>query len=373
MIITCPYCFQKFDDTRVHFRMKTAYKAGTEAPLPDGYDDWDEVASRFPSGAQKDALMAENAKHQFFTQRPDEKYEKFWETFGGVTTELRPEDAMDAIEPYLRPVADPNNVSHQRYLRPRARGKDGSASYLHFDADGMADAVCDCEGKVSNMRVCPECHNPLPIHYGKNPVKFISVIGVSGAGKTVYLSQLIRNILGNAAKVGLSAHITSNSTRQFLKENPIQMNVPLPGSTQPETFVQPLFYDLMRNLPDNRKEINTIVLYDIAGENCTDDEKMVSFGSFVRHSDGIILLLDPKKLPFMADDGCGDVESITAVLDTLYLTITGGNSAKSQIPLAVCIPKADKPSIQQIFSYNPQEDFVWYQPPTPQRKWFQKR
>ncbi len=372
-MITCPYCFKKFEDNRVHFRLKTAHKVGSQAPLPEGYDDWDEVATRFPSGAEKDRLMAENAKHMFFTQRRDEQYQKFWDAFGGITTELRPEDAMDAIEPYLRPVVDPNNVQHQRYLRIQTRLKDGSNSYLHYDADGMADSITDLDGKVSNMRVCPDCHNPLPIHYGKNPVKFISVIGVSGAGKTVYLSQLVRNIVNNAAKVGLSAHVTSNSTRQFLKENPVQMGVPLPGSTQPENFVQPLFYDLAKTMPDGKKQDNTIVLYDIAGENCTDDEKMVAFGSFVRHSDGMILLLDPKQLPFVNSDGYGDIEQVTAVLDTLYLTITGSKAGKSPIPLAVCIPKADKPSIQQIFAFNPNEDFVMYQPPTPPKKLFKKQ
>lgn len=370
--ITCPYCFAQFSDTAVHFRLKTAYRAGTDEPLPDGYDDWDEVASRYPSGTQKDMLLSQHHKYQFLSQHPDKKYQRFWENFGGRTTELRPEDALDAVEPYLRPVADPNNVIDQRFLRAYARGADGTVSYMHYDADGMADAVCDIEGKVSNLRVCPECHNPLPIHYGKNPVRFISVIGVSGAGKTVYLSQLVRGIVANAAKVGLTAHVTSNSTRQFLKENPVQMNVPLPGSTQPENFVQPLFYDLARMTPDGNRESNTIVLYDIAGENCIDDEKMVRFGEFVRRSDGIILLLDPKQLPFVGDSG-GDIEQVTAVLDTLYLTITGSRSAKSKIPLAVCIPKADKPAVQQIFTYDPNEDFMWYQPPTPPKKHFWER
>ena len=38
--ITCPYCFAKFGSDRVHFRLQTAHKMGTQAPLPDGYDDW---------------------------------------------------------------------------------------------------------------------------------------------------------------------------------------------------------------------------------------------------------------------------------------------------------------------------------------------
>ncbi len=367
---TCPYCFEVFEDTKVHFRVKTVHKQGTQAPLPEGYDDWDEVASRFPSGKQKEQLMAEFKRYQFFTLRPDEQYENFWISYGGVKTERRPEDSIDEIEPYLRPVVDPNNAMHQAYLRRSSTLPDGSYNYLHFDGDGMADAICDYDGKVSTMRVCPNCHNPLPIHYGKNPVKFISVIGISGAGKTVYLSQLVRNIVMSSAKVGLTAFVTSNSTRQFLKENPVQMNFPLPGSTQPENFVQPLFYDLASARQDGSKQINTMVLYDIAGENCTDAAKMASFGNFVRHSDGIILLLDPKQLPFVNNDGYGDIEQVTAVLDTLYLTITGSRTEKSRIPLAVCIPKADKPSIQQMFTYNPSEDVVWYQPPTPEKKHF---
>ncbi len=371
--ITCPYCFAKFTSDKVHFRMQTAHKMGTSAPLPDGYDDWDEVVTRYPNNDEKKRLLAMRDVYQFFTQRRDEKYEKFWETFGGITSETRPQDAMDDIEPYLRPVVDPANAEFQKYLQVQGQGQGGSREFLHYDADGMADSVTDMFGKVSNMRVCPHCHNPLPIHYGKNPVKFISVIGISGSGKTVYLSQLVRNIVTNTAKVGLTAYITSNSTRQFLRENPVQMNMPLPGSTQPEYFVQPLFYDLLSTDENGKAERNTVVLFDIAGENCTDEAKMANFGPFVRNAHGIVLLLDPKQLPFVNDDGYGDVEHVTAVLDTLYLTITGSKSEKSTTPLAVCIPKADKPSIQQIFSYNPSEDVVWYQPPTPPKKLFRKQ
>ncbi len=39
---------------------------------------------------------------------------------------------------------------------------------------------------------CPKCEGKLPSAYGKYPVKFLSVIGASGSGKTVYLSNLLK-------------------------------------------------------------------------------------------------------------------------------------------------------------------------------------
>ncbi len=39
---------------------------------------------------------------------------------------------------------------------------------------------------------CPKCDGKLPSNYGKYPVKFLSVIGASGSGKTVYLSNLLK-------------------------------------------------------------------------------------------------------------------------------------------------------------------------------------
>ncbi len=39
---------------------------------------------------------------------------------------------------------------------------------------------------------CPKCNGKLPSTYGKYPIKFLSVIGASGSGKTVYLSNLLK-------------------------------------------------------------------------------------------------------------------------------------------------------------------------------------
>ena len=72
-------------------------------------------------------------------------------------------------------------------------------------------AAMDDFGKPTYRRVCPYCHNPLPMGFGKHRVKNISIIGITGAGKTVYISQLLKGMTEYAAKSGLGAFFTGGT------------------------------------------------------------------------------------------------------------------------------------------------------------------
>lgn len=341
--IICPYCFKEFDHTKVHFRSEKVNKGECEA-IPDEYDDLDDFKARY-RGNDKETILQKCRDWSFFQETDDPKYEKFWNDpnngFGG-TTEYNQADEKLGVLAYRRKIINPENAEHQRYLKKQEDG-----GYLIYDADGFAITIEEGmweEGYEStSRRVCPHCHNPLPGQYGKYPVKFITIIGITGAGKTVYLSQLIKHLGNYAPKVGLSAQKSNAAAAVFLKNNIVAEGVSLPGSTPPERLLQPLFYDLVR-ITSRGKETQTFVLYDVAGENCVNKDLMHRFGRFIENAHGIFLIIDPAQFEAVQEIQQEQKEAAdpTDVLNEIHYLISNGTADKQcDIPVAVCISKSD--------------------------------
>lgn len=343
-LITCPYCFEKFSHTKVHFRMESHFN---EDELNDESYTISEV-QRMPESARKTALMKQINERKPFLRRDDEKYEAFWKNYGsttevtsGVDTNLRfPVQQLPVLNP-----ADPNAQAVLKVQQKASDNKTAAANYFITDGDGMVVAVEDIYNRETHRRVCPHCHNPLPLGFGKYPLKFISVIGVTGAGKTVYISQLLKNMNKYASYVDMSAYFTSDHESNFIEGNPVEIGKPLPRPNMEGQFAQPMFYDLVQSTKNGQVRTDTIVIYDIAGENCKTASAMQKYGEFVTKSDGIILLVDPSQLELVVEDNLGEkVRSAepALVLNTIHSAFVSKNSAEKQdIPIAVCISKSD--------------------------------
>ncbi len=343
--ITCPYCFRKMQDTEVLFRSEKVNQGESDI-LPDEYDDVEDFIARY-RGSDKEELLQRYRDWEFFMESDDPEYEAFWANYGG-TTEYNPADDVLHVKAYRRRVIDPEDPQHRRYLRQQRSG-----SWFIFDGQGMASQIELATGEKCNRRVCRHCHNPLPDNYGKHTVKFATVIGITGAGKTVYLSQLLCKMKTYAVKAGLSAIVNNTGVLDFLEKNSIAAGQPLPGSTPATRFQQPLFYEMVRDAKEHGKVTETFVLYDVAGEVFTASALVNKFAPFVEHSDGVIVLIDP--MQFEAISGAvergGKLNEPATVLDTIHSIICdGGNDRKCDIPFAVCISKADLRAVQDVFS-----------------------
>lgn len=94
-----------------------------------------------------------------------------------------------------------------------------SDQFLHgtyeMDSSGFVNRAVDAFGVSSKVRICPYCHNVLPFEFGKYPVKYISVVGITSSGKTVYLSQLLRQIETFFVKAGLTVVGTYDEVDRF--------------------------------------------------------------------------------------------------------------------------------------------------------------
>lgn len=348
-MITCPYCFAKFSHTAVHFRMETQFD---ESELNDEGMTENEV-ERMPNIAKKAELTNQIKMRKPFLRRDDGKYTKWWSNYGSTSEKSLGLDKKWRGGVHQLPILDPNSEEDQKVLKKFERmdfieleDKDTlKDDYLIYDEDGMASAVEDIFGHRTMRRVCPKCHNPLPKQYGKNPVKFISVIGVTGAGKTVYISQLLKYISKYAAFLNQAAFFTSDHETSFIEDNKVEMDTALPNPTGEGTFSQPMFYDFVTRKSDSA-ETNTVVIYDIAGEDCQDAARMTKYADFINYSDGIILLIDPMQLGWIGTRVPGAIKEPQAVLNTIYTATTKSVKELSEKPVAVCISKSD--SFEQI-------------------------
>lgn len=343
--IICPYCFRKMLDTEVLFRSEKVNQ-GEPDILPDEYDDIEDFRVRY-RGPNREYLLNEYHDWEFFAEAEDPIYEAFWANYNG-TTEYNPADDVLRVKAYRRRVIDPSEPAHQKFLKLQPSGK-----YFIYDEQGMVTQIELSTGEKCNRRVCRHCHNPLPDNYGKNTVKFATIIGITGAGKTVYLSQLLRRMRTYAVKVGLSAIVNNTSVRTFLENNVIAANEPLPGSTPSTRFQQPLFYEMVRDAKEHGRVTETFVLYDVAGEVFTESSLIHKFAPFVEHADGVIVLIDPMQFDVISGvmKQGSKLDEPSTVLDVIHDIVSHGNATeKCQIPFAVCISKADTQVVQRILS-----------------------
>lgn len=356
MRIVCPYCFHEFSDNEVLFRSERVTEGDSpvldrEVNEVDDYDSLEDFKARYPERdkEKKARFLRELEEDEFFRQVHDEVYDEWWAKFSG-TTEFDPQDESKGIKPYLRRIINPEDPTHQKYLQAKSTG-----GYLGKERVGFDDQVTHITLKTGErcfQRICPECHNPLPIGYGKCPVKFVSVIGISGSGKTVYLSQLLKNMKEYAAKVNLSATVNNIEVRRFLSANRVEAGYRVPGSTPKDKFQQPIFYELSMSKSDNTRETNTLVMYDVAGELFKDglNREVEQFAPFIRHSDGVIVLIDPMQFVNVSSAQLekASLAEPQTVLDAIHSILVNDPTLKGATPLAVCISKVDTPEVQAV-------------------------
>ena len=290
----CPYCFKEMADTEVHFRSKRVSEDADNPLPPQFYGDYDSFMLNY-TGNDKNQIQKNYEEWKFFSKCTDEKYERFWKDFGGVTTE-RKSDSVKKIdgnfEEYERKVIDPYDKASEEYLNY-------SDNLFKIDEYNMVRAIELKSGELCDRRVCPHCHNPLPTNYGLYETKFVSMVGVSRAGKTVFLSQLIKHIGDYGAKIGLTIMSANDTAKQFIDLHPVRKHQNLPGGTPLGHFEQPLCFQLSQRI-GNKIKRSMIVLYDVAGEALTNKESVAKFAPFISHADGIIYVIDPEQFKNVA-------------------------------------------------------------------------
>lgn len=342
-IIECPYCFgeqrdgtiRKFKHDEVQFRSNTVFNGMNDlvkAVTGGEFKNMDDLD--FADEQKKKKYQEEINRCEVFTKKAkSEKFKQFWSSFSNSDSpESRnnSETGMNEIDyDYNRPIISVNDkVVAKKCYNPQ---------------DGFLEYIQDIRGNMSHARVCPYCNNPLPMNYGRYPVYHIAVVGIKGSGKTVFLSQFLKYLVEECNRIGIATGVPDQTITKYINENKIKENEPLPGSTLPTHLVAPLSINLTI-----KKKTYTFVFHDIAGESCQDAANWANFSKFIKHSDALILLVDPKQINAFGIDWEGEEPvSLSSVSDQLKTTY---GQAVEDIPAACVISQIDRPNCKRKMS-----------------------
>ena len=348
-MIKCPYCFEEFSHENVHFKAISimspdigGFDIGDnefkkDRKSLDNFEGKETESSEDDFGITEDEMdpfgssegtsenLSEREYARLFEEKQDPLFKKFWDSYS-------------------------NELSWEYANYPVITGKDPrmmKGSYQR-DGDDMVVAVTDHYGKKTTERICPFCHNPLPANYGKYPVHFIATVGITDSGKTVYLSQLLKGMDEYMGNVKMASVEMSSAVSDFLQKHPVKKDVPLPKGTLPGLLNPPLFYAILTEGAGY-----TLVFYDVAGEDCTDEKEMNRYGAFIKNADGVIMILDPEQFMQISRSDDKNVRPKT-VLEAMYKAFLGQGKTgvKSEIPLALALSKSDRLEKTNLFPSN---------------------
>ncbi|MCG7380716.1 MULTISPECIES: TRAFAC clade GTPase domain-containing protein [Paenibacillus] len=290
--IVCPYCFSKFSPEEVVFRAAH-------------HRDDDE-----------DYALGEDAKLNRYRER-----------FGL--------DTVFDMEAVLAPHDVPEE--HRIY------------------SDNIVMGLNDRYGVVTRRRLCPHCHNELPVTAGKAPSNIISIIGASQVGKSVYMTSLIHTLQHytadhfDAACMPLNAEISRRFRADY--EEPLFERGDLLDSTQKEKLQEPFIFQFV--FKDEDKAPLTLVFFDVAGEGMVEQDYLGLHGQHIKNSAGILFMVDPLQIRSIRDKiriNLGNEpgewtprydEPRDVVLTLFGDFIAYQDKAKTNIPTAVVLTKSD--------------------------------
>lgn len=309
----CIYCFQKFLPIDAHFRAK--------API-----------SNVDSEQQQEELVDIKLKEHYKTKL----------NFDDKTAESK---AMQY--PYF--TRNDKNISFDIQ-------KDEITQREYIKEIKLNSEFYNSEILSTDLRLCPHCHNKLPKGFGIKDLLVISLIGDTFSGKSVYLAVLLHDLInrGDFYK-GSLAEMGDKNELNLIKsyQEKIFQHRELPEASPTTNVMPPLFYNYTYNYIDNEKKVYKrsvdIAFFDIAGENCREDEKLRELGYNVKNSDGIIFLINPLAIDYISSHfkahgivtGDTSTRSQQTIINAIYKDFLSENSKKSTIPTALAISKAD--------------------------------
>jgi hypothetical protein len=149
--------------------------------------------------------------------------------------------------------------------------------------------------RLMPRRRCTRCRRQLPVEMDRLPVKFLAVVGVTRAGKTIYLTQSLREATrhGSLVRFGCTDFALTDADdtadvlftkyfeRLFRRQDLLPATDPTEGPTQ-FTFTATV----------NGNEF-LVVTHDIAGETVSDPYARAQELIFLPCADAVIFLLDP--------------------------------------------------------------------------------
>ena len=173
---------------------------------------------------------------------------------------------------------------------------------------GVNQMNCDLCNQVSHKKVCPHCHNPLPVNIHRAESHIISIVGARASGKTHFITVLIKELTQNGFYLDLvlrpediGEEADQTTTKRYYRDykNPLFDKGKTLKKTNPGDMDHfPLIYKLSSTQKDFfQNQVIYLAFYDTAGENFTDQNAISKMANYVTNTSGIIFLMDTFQIP----------------------------------------------------------------------------
>ena len=180
-------------------------------------------------------------------------------------------------------------------------------------AAGARPSCPACSGETT-IRICPVCHSRLPVHFGKVGSRLIVPVGAKEAGKTVFMTVLVHELMHqtgqqfNAAITGADDYTRQRFTSEY--ERPLYREAKLlPPTTAAGTHNRaPLVFRFTTESPPavlapsalagrrGDPQRTLLSFFDTAGEDLRSQQSIEQNVRYLGAADGILLLLDPLQM-----------------------------------------------------------------------------
>ena len=324
--IICPYCCKRFQPTRMVFRLKKSLQDNTQ----NSSESEDAFAMQGLASNRK-KVVDENLKWYYINfENMEEKAAESKASLDAEAIEINFANMMEDITDYNEKMYK----EHKFVLELTYKGQ-------HL-----------------TERLCPFCHKELIPNAGLYDMKIIAMYGDTNSGKTIYLN-ILEAVLRGDPRVNMDTSAFQGSmyfqgNGEELDEHNKNCNILLKNhklfeATKGGHIVKPQVFKYSYKTADQPEKDKTllVVFRDIPGEDTRSTDKLHRYSFYLKHADGIIVLLDATKLthviPFLHTNGeeIGDLNVCQALgnLSDLLTVITGGN--KIGTPTAVVLAKSD--------------------------------
>lgn len=274
--------------------------------------------------------------------------------------------AGEPDRPYSAYLRAPNDLPLGHVFTPSKRG---------FFGDG--DVSCDVCHSHSPNPICPRCHNPLPPSTINGTNNIISIVGTRGSGKSHYIAVLIdelRKRIGHSMGAEIRNYVAlgdggynvedlyreTKYHRLYEEQRQLDLTRTDMGMGLLEHDKIPLIYIWnYLNRSFGREKAFTLSFFDAAGEDLQNEEAIATVARYLRHSKGIIFLVDPLQIESVRNqveaqvgreltslagiDATSSFENVLANVTTLIRNSRGLKEGKEiDIPVAITFSKFDE-------------------------------
>lgn len=236
-------------------------------------------------------------------------------------------------------------------------GPDAIIAKQHIIRD--SSGFCDICKRPAYLRVCPTCHNMIPMGAEEEGNKIFVILGPKGVGKSHYIAVLINQLKNTICTEfnGVLSAANDNTTiryrdvyyhRLFEEKRKLQPTLSFGSS---DNSREPLIFYL-RILKDDKPQVFTFAFFDTAGEDLVSTNRMMSLNlnAFISLASGIVFLVDPMQVKYInqrihVDNKPEIGPSPTDILSNVCQIIRNNNKIKGKdridIPIAVSLTKSD--------------------------------